>query len=232
MTDETVSSLEETYNETYTKEELDKAAEELAALTPETYLSMVKYINGLEHSRNLPEAPVSFNVNLSGEGGTVLSSTVRGFDYNETMDRLVRGIKYAKDKYKLSSSPIKREIPKPQDNTQAPQTKQSAPPVAGQSAPVKSAPPIVQQNPQPAENTTVIDVIAVSHLVGKGGSPHYINVKGGQWRKFGIPAYEEVVPVSMRNFTEWPVQEEYTEVPPELAKALVNVEKKKVIKFL
>jgi len=96
---------------------------------------------------------------------------------------------------------------------------------APKAAPQASAPAHSGNGDAPTETH---DVNTIAHAVTQSGH-HYINVKCGPFSKFGIKAWEEVIPVD--GWKEWEIGQEF-EPPDGMKTAVISTgEKKKVVRF-
>lgn len=105
MTDKT-TEVEQTELEQFTPEELAEAKQELASLTPVDYLAMRAYIDSLEESAGLPEAPaIIFTELMSPRTGAALNLTVRAHDPIIAINRISQAMKFARERFGLLPVP-------------------------------------------------------------------------------------------------------------------------------
>jgi len=89
--------------EVYTAAEVQAASEEMQKLPPQTFIAMKKRIEALEKHAEIGEAGGIAWTTLYSKSGAEFSITQRDVSSSETaLDGLVRTIKYAAAKYKLS----------------------------------------------------------------------------------------------------------------------------------
>lgn len=74
----------------YTQEELDEAAQALANTTPEEYLEWLQVFKSADQQANLPEAGCSINGYYTAESGADFQVTIRSYDPETVLAKLVR----------------------------------------------------------------------------------------------------------------------------------------------
>lgn len=115
---------------------------------------------------------------------------------------------------------------------QAQRKYEAAPMVVAPAQPVAAQPPAPNEPeyvPVPAGGgevaAEVIKVKALVHAVTDTGH-HHLKVKGGKYSKFGVKAWEEVVPIP--SWQNWPIGQEYA---PPAGMEFAAVADNKVIEF-
>lgn len=156
----------------------------------------------------LPEAGGVAFMELFTQKGVKINLTARGFDAKGALDNLMDAVIYGMNKYKLSVS-----LTLPQAPEYTPTINDST-----------STTPVYQQvnKPQPVSSssgTNSYKVSAVFHDTDSKGT-HHIKVRCGKWVKYGLYAYEQVIPETVE-FTSWDMKIDYAP-PPEMAIALVD----------
>jgi hypothetical protein len=159
-----------------------------------------------------PEAGgVAFMTMYTPRGSTI-NVTARALDAKGAIDNLLEALKYGVEKYKLSATmpPL-----------------QNAPAAKGP-APVQSVQPVIAQAVHqpavaipPGGILNDYDVSSVFHDVdSKGG--HHLKVRCGKWVKFGLYAYEQVLPKDVKDdFVSWEIKQEFAP-PDSMAIAIVD----------
>lgn len=170
------------------------------------------------------DAPYSVNFYGVAKTGWNLQFTIRAETESDMLDRLgslIRNLNgMGMTPKQVGQQPAQAAAPTP-----------PAPPANGNGAPQRPpAPASIPASPQPQAQPGAqrFEVKTVAHQVSKSGKDT-LTVKGGLFSKFGITAWEEVVPVA---FANWPVGVEYP-APAELKFAVVEEidGRKKVTRF-
>jgi hypothetical protein len=199
---------------------LQKAAEQLSQMTPESYLELLNYIDSMKD--NLPEARASVNFFGTTSKGWDCQFTLRDHDEKILIKRFADFQEYL-DRYHVSpkgKSSSASSVP----------SSPSAPPSSTPSPPPKVETRIPGEYP-PDDGQAGIDtyeVEIVNHQVASNGA-HFLLCKGGKYMKYGYRAYEEIVPDTV-NFENWPMGQDFSP-PDEVKVAWVDLEKKKIIRF-
>lgn len=226
----------------YTDEELTRAEEELKALNPIGYLELIEYVHQLENQDGLPEAGGIAFCELYGPHGNKINVTARGPHPLVAAESLLKAVKLLADRYHFTPSPVARELPAapaalpvqsvtPQAVTQTPVLQPVYVNPAGQTVtPGQPLGSVAQEQGQQAGNPLsqsleIIPVKSVRHVISQDGSSHYVRAMGGRFTKFGVPAYDEVIPKSVQ-YMLYPVGVDY-QTPPEMAFMTVEITKDK-----
>lgn len=188
------------------------------------------------------EAPGLAWMKLYTKKGAEITISVREPSATIALDQLVKVVAHAYTKYGMTSvrpaaNPVIHYGPdnvpvveRPGENVGNVPTMQA--PVAGplQNAPTSQQPPAAAAG----DNVERITIAKVAREVTKNGQDSYLRVFGGKYTKYGVPAYEEVIPAAIApSFKNWPVKAEYAP-PPGLKVAVIRTEgdgKRKVISF-
>lgn len=211
-------------------EKLSQAAEALATLTPEGYYEMAQAIEDLAEQTHLPEAGVSVNLKLHGEGGSEVQITARAASGPTAWDKLQTTIRYimktspkAHWSPRLPAAPTAQLAPPPPANGNGATT-------GPQYIPVDQAvnPPPSQAQPASA-GVEIVQVTSVAHAISQNGK-HFLLVKGGRYSLHGIKAWPEYVPHGVP-FESWPIGSAYAP-PPGMGYAVYDVDNKKVTGFV
>lgn len=181
--------------------------EEAAQLTPEDVLDMHRIVAAAE--LNLPEAPSSMNFRAESEHGYEFMITLRDWDENRLLDRILAFGK------RLNSE---ASISPPKGGG----TKSDEP--QGEIRLTSDVDPSVIEGP----SVIVYKVDSLVHKIGKKGS--YFKVKGGKWTQWGWNAFQDVFPQEI-TFGTLEKDQVVTNLPRELEYAYVDQDKKRVVAF-
>lgn len=209
-----------------TEDLTEEAKAALESMTPEDYLDLMNYIKKLES--NLPEAPASFTFRTEDEAGWNVQMTMRDADefvlldrYNQFRNRIAQnGIRPEGSFTAPAPAPVQQTQAQPTQQTQA-QPEQQQPQINATVTSPK-APDLTDQSLE------VFEVSSLNHLVSEQGS-HYLQVKGGRWKKFGWKAWPEIVPEGYE-LTQFAIGQD-TAPPVDFELAYVNRERKKIVAF-
>lgn len=193
------------------KEELERAKQTIAAMSPEEFLELEKYILSLE--ARLPEAPASANFSAMSATGYQTQFTLRDNNETQLLERLQSfQLLIEAEGYRDLSRQVTKTIH--EDGKEV----------------VSEINLTELRIPDGLENIDDLEpfvVDAVSHVVTNSGK-HHLKVFGGYWQKYGWSAWEEVIPTP--EWINWSIGEKKTP-PKELAVAWFSKEKKKVLAF-
>jgi hypothetical protein len=213
----------------FSDDQIEQAEQEIEGLTPEMYLELMNQIACLEEQVHLPEAASSFNAKIYSKGGTEIQVTIRNANPTLGLQQMISTIGHAIQRYGMSARP--------------PQTPSAPAPLSAPAkTPVTASPPanpaLATPAPVPAQaqagsygETVSFQVSSVSHKVSDNGV-HYVLVKGGQYSKFGVKAYDNFVPVGV-DFLSWAIGQEFGP-PDSMRYAVVQISEgkaKKVVAF-
>ena len=191
-------------NKGYTEDEISEAYEQISKLTPINYLTMVDQANSSELAP-LPEARNSVNIVCVTPDGAEMQLTVRSLSFTEMLDRLMGGIRYAYSTYGIRPL-VKHTTPSAPVTTPVTGNAHTLPPpaLAGVAQPVQPVTPVAQsQQPQQAQQSqqSGIEVFEVKSVfvayTMKNHSP-FLKVRGGKYMKFGVAAYNDILPVDFQ----------------------------------
>lgn len=186
---------------------LEEAAEMLETITPEEYLHIMDYVQSLERNIQLPEAPNSLNFRVSMPDGSDVQLTLRDMDEDALLLRFERIRQAMTDRGAVVQK-------RPEKSVQPSQVRITSPDI--------DASVIDQDGVESFE----VESLAYSF---SGKSP-YVNVRGGVWKKYGWKAWPEIIPADI-DYGSWPIGQDVTEVPPEMAICFFSKTKKKVLAF-
>lgn len=208
----------------YTKAELDVAAEEIKTLTPESWIEIVRAMHGLEDTlkANLGEAPgIAWTTLYSEKTGGQMNVTSRGITPKAAAEDMFATVRYIMlSQPHMGWSPTKSYAKAPSLQTPAPAQNKTPPPAAPNNTP---PPPAQGKEPTyaPVAGSGIekFTVQSIQHAISKNNHP-YVLVKTVEpaFGKFGVNAWKEVVPV---DFEAWPVGQEY-QPSPEMKFCLVD----------
>ena len=160
------------------------------------------------------EAPASWNTKYLLDGFEC-QLTLRAASANDLIPRTIQAIDWLKEH---GAQPTRL----PNGSVHVP-----APATVATPQPAHAPQPAAAAQAAASGAAEVIQVSSVAHCVSKNGKD-FIQVKGGKYVKFGIPAWEEVVPVTAADWQLWQVNAEYQ---PPAGMEYAMVQDKKVTLF-
>lgn len=191
---------------------LEEAAQALQELTPEDLLAMMRYQEASEQS--LPEAPASMNFRAVSKQGFEFLITLRDWDENRLLDRVLSFGGTLSDKASIvpSSGGGYKKAAQPVSTGEVRLT-------------TEGVDPSIIEGP----NIIMYQVETLVHKIGKRGA--YFKAKGGQWKQWGWNAFQDVFPKDVNFGTALQQDQEITDIPSQLKYAYVDKDKKRVVAF-
>ena len=186
---------------------LKEAAQALAEMTPEQYVALMRYQEASE--RSLPEAPASMNFRATSEKGYDFLITLRDWDEDRLLDRILHFAKRLDEEISISPASSKSTA------------KESTP----EEIRITSD---VDQSVTEGNDVVSYKVSSIQLKSGKRGD--YYKVRGGKFTQWGWNAFSDVFPQDLK-LPAMAKDEEVTNIPPELEYAYVNTELKRVVAF-
>jgi len=186
---------------------LEDAAQALAQMTPEDYVALMRYQAASES--NLPEAPASMNFRAKSEHGYDFLITLRDWDENRLLDRILEFGKRLNAEASIS-------------------------PTSSKSTAVESVPEEIRITSDvdasviDGDNVIQYKVDTIQLKQGKKGN--YFKIKGGKYTQWGWNAFESVFPENVK-LPAMAKDEETTSIPKELEYAYVDTNLKRVVAF-
>ena len=190
---------------------LEDAAAALNQMTPEDYVDLQRFISASEEQ--LPEAPSSVNFRVRTKRGLDVQFTLRDWDENRLLARLLPFAKLVDNALGIetsSSQAAEKAAPNPQEIRIT-----------------SDVDPAIVDRP----GVEMFTVSSLEYSFTRAKSP-FLKVRGGRFTKWGYPAYNEVIPESV-DYGKMEQGVEDTNIPSELMYAYVdmNAERKKIIAF-
>ena len=169
----------------YTPEQIEAARREVEALTPEAYLELVTYLSQDQPASHKEAPGVAFVALYDEYGNTACNLTARANTPLEAAESLFEAIRVINVKYGFS--PVRNAtthvaVPVAAASTSA----------AGADRPPETAQPVAQISFDQSA-TAKFAVTEVAASLTQAGQ-RYLRVKGGWFKKHGLPAYKEVLP--------------------------------------
>jgi len=212
--------MPDTITPNYTKEEIDNAKKELAAMKPEDLLNLQTELEIAQDAVELPEAPAIAFMELRAPSGSKINLTVRAGNGKLVLDSLASAVAHARDRYgmvtvgtPMSQAPVPMEQP-PLPNDESPQVPLTSAPNTG--TPQPTYVPITIQS-----STIEIPVESLTRERKRDMKGDFLRVRGGRYTKFGVPCYPEHFPQGL-DVTQMQYGVEFTNIPPSMKVAVVT----------
>ena len=206
----------------YSPEELEEAKNQIAALTPEAFIDISRYIQSMEsldRQTTLPEAAGVSWRDVFDDAGSRVNLTARAASPELALRALMEATAVANREYGLRTTPFPAaDQPQYIPDLLASQPQQVTVSTTGQPAAPK----------QPAQGLETFPVETVQHAVSQTGV-HYVLAKGGPWVTYGWKAYKEKVPSEIK-FEDWPIGQ-LQPVPTSMRVAILDKAAKKIVGF-
>ena len=159
----------------YSQEEINQAREELKNLTPEDLLAMREELDRAYANQCMPEAVAICFTEVFSSKGNKINITCRGMTGKQAIDELANTLRYARERYNMQVAHTAQVVAQQEDNE----------------------PQYVDVGQPQATSSMAVDDIQVTTITRerkRDGKGDFLRVRGGQYTKFGVPAYDNSYP--------------------------------------